>query len=243
MLGGAIGRLDSTLLDHAGEPIGAFALVGMGAVFAGIIRAPMTSVLIIIEMTGGYSLILPLMLANMTAYVLARHFRPVPIYEALLEQDGVHLGSKRVTEEVEHVRLEQFTKSVQQMRTFRLGDSADEVVNGRRLEPNQLVYPVVDAAGKIVGIITPDEVAILSNEPDLHRLVNAADVMRPTVSVDLDDDLGFALQTMISNGLSQLPITDRSGRCVGFLTEGDIAKAYLGMQRPKSVPEGDNGGS
>ncbi|HEX3346462.1 MAG TPA: chloride channel protein, partial [Polyangiaceae bacterium] len=94
MLGGAIGTLDSTLLGHTGEPIGAFALVGMGAVFAGIIRAPMTSVLIIIEMTSGYSLILPLMIANMTAYILARQWRPTPIYEALLEQDGVHLGSR-----------------------------------------------------------------------------------------------------------------------------------------------------
>ncbi len=63
----------------------------MGAVFAGIICAPLTSVLIIFEMTGSYGLILPLMIANMTAYGLARRFRPVPIYEALLEQDDIHL--------------------------------------------------------------------------------------------------------------------------------------------------------
>jgi len=63
----------------------------MGAVFAGIIRAPMTSVLIIFEMTGGYGLVLPLMVANMTAYALARHYQHTPIYEALLEQDGVVL--------------------------------------------------------------------------------------------------------------------------------------------------------
>ncbi len=91
MLGGAFGMADVALFGHDPSEIGAFALVGMGAVFAGIIRAPITSVLIIFEMTGGYSLILPLMIANMTAYALARHLRPVPIYEALLEQDGVHL--------------------------------------------------------------------------------------------------------------------------------------------------------
>jgi CBS domain-containing protein len=67
--------------------------------------------------------------------------------------------------------------------------------------------------------------------------------MRPTVSVDVDDDLGFALQTMISSGLSQLPITDRSGRCVGFVTEADIAKAYLRVQRPKSMPDTGEAGS
>jgi CIC family chloride channel protein len=241
MLGGAIGTLDSTLLGHTGEPIGAFALVGMGAVFAGIIRAPMTSVLIIIEMTSGYSLILPLMIANMTAYVLARHWRPTPIYDALLEQDGVHLGSRRGAEDLESRRLEQFTKGDAPPRTFRLNARADDVVKGRRDEPTQLVSPVVDEAGKVIGIITPDEMAILSSEPELLPLVNAADLMRPTVSVDVDDDLGLALQTMISSGLSRLPITDRSGRCVGLVSEADIAKAYLRVQRPKSMPDAGEG--
>ena len=243
MLGGAIGTLDSTLLGHTGEPIGAFALVGMGAVFAGIIRAPMTSVLIIIEMTSGYSLILPLMLANMTAYVLARHWRPTPIYEALLEQDGVHLGFKRGAEELESLRLEQFTRGDALPQTFRLNAHADEIVKGRHDQPTQLVSPVVDEAGKIIGIITPDEMAILSSEPELLLLVNAADLMRPTVSVDVDDDLGLALQTMISSGLSQLPITDRGGRCVGLVSEADIAKAYLRVQRPKSMPDVGEEGS
>jgi CIC family chloride channel protein len=91
MLGGAVGYVDVAVFHHPSDSIGAFALVGMGAVFAGIIRAPMTSVLIIFEMTGGYGLVLPLMIANMSAYALARHWRHVPIYEALLEQDGVFL--------------------------------------------------------------------------------------------------------------------------------------------------------
>jgi CIC family chloride channel protein len=63
----------------------------MGAVFAGIVRAPMTSVLIVFEMTGGYGLVLPLMIANMSAFALARHWRHTPVYEALLAQDGIHL--------------------------------------------------------------------------------------------------------------------------------------------------------
>ncbi len=236
MLGGVIGQLDSTLLQHTGEPIGAFALVGMGAVFAGIIRAPMTSVLIIIEMTSGYSLILPLMLANMTAYVLARQWRPTPIYEALLEQDGIRLAGGHVAEEVKSLRLAQFTREGARIRTFRLNTRAQAIVADR--EPSeQIVYPVLDDAGKMAGIVTPDEIAILAAEPDLLPLVNAADLMRPPVSVDVEDDLGFALQTMLSSGLSQLPITDAGGRCVGFVTEADIAGAYQRMQRPRTMPD------
>ena len=91
MLGGAVGYLDVAVFHHPPDVIGAFALVGMGAAFAGIIRAPMTSVLIIFEMTGSYGLILPLMIANMSAYALARHWRHTTAYEALLAQDGVVL--------------------------------------------------------------------------------------------------------------------------------------------------------
>jgi CIC family chloride channel protein len=91
MLGGAVGYLDVTVFHHPADSIGAFAVVGMGAVFAGIVRAPMTSVLIIFEMTGGYGLVLPLMIANMSAFALARHWRKTPVYEALLAQDGIYL--------------------------------------------------------------------------------------------------------------------------------------------------------
>lgn len=92
MLGGTVGYLDVTVFHHPADSIGAFAVVGMGAVFAGIVRAPMTSILIIFEMTGGYGLVLPMMIANMSAFALARHWRHTPIYEALLEQDGIVLG-------------------------------------------------------------------------------------------------------------------------------------------------------
>jgi CIC family chloride channel protein len=94
MLGGAVGYLDVTVFHHPADSIGAFAVVGMGAVFAGIVRAPMTSILIIFEMTGGYGLVLPLMIANMSAFALARYWRHASVYEALLEQDGIYLDQR-----------------------------------------------------------------------------------------------------------------------------------------------------
>ncbi len=94
MLGGAVGYIDVAVFHHPADSIGAFAVVGMGAVFAGAVRAPMTSILIIFEMTGGYGLVLPLMIANMSAFALARHWRHTPVYDALLEQDGIFLHRK-----------------------------------------------------------------------------------------------------------------------------------------------------
>jgi chloride channel protein, CIC family len=91
MLGGAVGYIDVAVFHHPADSIGAFAVVGMGAVFAGVVRAPMTSILIIFEMTGGYGLVLPLMIANMSCFALARHWRHTAVYDALLEQDGIFL--------------------------------------------------------------------------------------------------------------------------------------------------------
>src|SRR5208283_5909333 len=71
--------------------VGAYALVGMGAAFAGIIRVPLTSVIMIFEITRDYSIIVPLMIANMISYFISSRLQEEPIYEALMHQDGIHL--------------------------------------------------------------------------------------------------------------------------------------------------------
>ena len=67
--------------------------MGMGTLFAGIIRAPMTSVFMIFEITQDYQILVPLMVANLLSFVISRRYQPVPVYHALLHQDGVHLPS------------------------------------------------------------------------------------------------------------------------------------------------------
>jgi CIC family chloride channel protein len=91
MAGGAVGSVVNAIAPFpTGDP-GAYALVGMGTLFAGIIRAPMTSVFMIFEITQDYQIIVPLMVANLLSFAISRRYQPVPVYEALLRQDGVHL--------------------------------------------------------------------------------------------------------------------------------------------------------
>ncbi|MBI4907832.1 MAG: chloride channel protein [Acidobacteria bacterium] len=93
MLGGALGQVvHSVLPDHTGNA-GAYALVGMGAAFAGIVRTPMTSVIMIFEVTRDYTIIVPLMIANLCSYFLAQKLQKLPIYEALSRQDGITMPS------------------------------------------------------------------------------------------------------------------------------------------------------
>ncbi len=93
MVGGATGMLVQQFAPFPTAGVGAYALVGMGTLFAGIIRAPMTSVFMIFEITQDYQILVPLMVANLLSFMISRRFQPTPVYHALLEQDGVHLPS------------------------------------------------------------------------------------------------------------------------------------------------------
>lgn len=93
MAGGAVGTLVHQFAPFPTAEPGAYALVGMGALFAGIIRAPMTSVFMIFEITQDYQILVPLMVANLLSFFISRRFQPTPVYHALLHQDHVHLPS------------------------------------------------------------------------------------------------------------------------------------------------------
>jgi CIC family chloride channel protein len=91
MAGGTVGVLVQRFATFGTADPGAYSLVGMGALFAGIIRAPMTSVFMVFEITQDYQILVPLMVANLLSFWISRRFQPTPVYEALLRQDGVHL--------------------------------------------------------------------------------------------------------------------------------------------------------
>jgi CIC family chloride channel protein len=93
MAGGAVGVLVHRVAPFPTSDPGAYALVGMGTLFAGIIRAPITSVFMVFELTQDYQILVPLMVANMLSFLISRRYQPTPVYHALLEQDHVHLPS------------------------------------------------------------------------------------------------------------------------------------------------------
>ena len=93
------------------EIVGSFALVGMGAFFAGAIRAPITSILIIFEMTGDYAIILPLMISNVISYTVASRLHGVAIYDALLAQDGVPMPDHQAHHDLRAMTVEQVMRT------------------------------------------------------------------------------------------------------------------------------------
>src|SRR5437899_2045994 len=91
MLGGIVGTVAQHFLPGYAASPGAYALVGMGTAFAGIIRAPMTSVVMIFEITRDYAVIVPLMISSLVSFFISARFQKQPIYEVLAHQDGIHL--------------------------------------------------------------------------------------------------------------------------------------------------------
>ncbi len=107
MLGASVGTFEKVFFPHfAISSIGSYALVGMGVLFAGFLRAPLTSVFMVIEVSGNYSIVLPVILANTIAYLLARSLQPVPIFETLTHQDGLYLPSMEEQREESILHLE-----------------------------------------------------------------------------------------------------------------------------------------
>src|SRR5260370_24751036 len=101
MLGGIVGNVANHFLpSYVGTP-GAYALVGMGTAFAGIVRAPMTSVVMIFEITRDYAVIVPLMISNLVSFFISARFQKQPIYEVLAQQDGIHLPSVETRQQLE----------------------------------------------------------------------------------------------------------------------------------------------
>jgi CIC family chloride channel protein len=106
MLGAAVGSFEKIYFPHLTGSIGSYALVGMGVLFAAFLRAPLTSVFMVLEVSGNYSIVLPVILANTIAYLISRVLQPVPILEQFTHQDGLYLPSMEEIREESNLHLE-----------------------------------------------------------------------------------------------------------------------------------------
>lgn len=106
MMGGAIGGVEHHLYPQLAGSTATYALVGMGVLFAGFLRVPLTSVFMVLEVSGNYSIIVPVILANTIAYVISRSLQPVPIFDLLARQDGLELPSLEEQRDEDVLRVE-----------------------------------------------------------------------------------------------------------------------------------------
>lgn len=232
MLGGIVGSLAELMGSSGSSMPGTLALVGMGAMFAGIIRAPVTSILIIFELTGDYNLILPIMAANLSAYAISSRLRQVPIYESLLLQDGINLrkfpilrpNSGWQTLPVSAI----MTNTVHTLEArLPLGNAYLEIKDERFN-----IYPVVDSNGKYIGMVhRKGVIAVSQKDPD--KLVREIFVAQDFPKVYPDMKIRDVANRFVETEWSALPVVSRldEGRVVGVVTLHDITRQQFLQER------------
>lgn len=223
MLGGSLGTVAHRLFPAYTATPGAYALVGMGAVFAGIVRAPMTSVVMIFEMTQDYAVIVPLMISNLISLFISSLLQPQPIYEALAVQDGIHLPTAETRQRHGQRQVSRIMRTPTALlpAEITVGEALE-----RALSSEFRTWLVTDRRG-LLGVI---------NLPTLEREAaeGAAQLLGQLVGggtfphVHPDQGLDLALDRMGANQIEVLPVVSRADvhKLEGILTLRDVLDSY-----------------
>jgi CIC family chloride channel protein len=224
MLGGVVGTVAHRLLPAYTATPGAYALVGMGAVFAGIVRAPMTSVLMIFEMTQDYAVIVPLMIANLVSLFVSSRLQRQPIYDALAVQDGIHLP----TAETRRRHRDRQVTRVMRTATELLPSELTVRDAWERIHSGESQTWLVTDRQRVVGVITLStlarEIAEGSDTQKLGELVGGPGFPH----VHPDQGIDVALERMGANQLELLPVVSRANvhKLEGVVTLHDVLDSY-----------------
>jgi CIC family chloride channel protein len=222
-IGGAVGSVAHTLFPaYTAEP-GAYALVGMGTAFAGIVRTPLTSVIMIFEVTRDYTIIVPLMISNLIAYFISYKLQPEPIYEALAHQDGVHLPTAESRLQYGAAQVAQAMRTGEEWLSPRA-----EVAEAAATLGTHDAWPVSDERG-LWGMVRKTELESAVAKGEANRTL--AELVSRSADfpyVHSDQHLGVALQRMGAAGLSVLPVVSRADlrQLLGVVTLDGILDAY-----------------
>lgn len=229
MLGGLFGVLMIRFLGVDANIAAATALLGTGAFFAAVIRCPLTSILIIFEMTHNYSLILPLMIGNLLAYLIASKLRSIPIYDALLLQDGISLKKMpayRGDRDWRNLPLSTImTHDCQTV--FGEHDAKTSLEHLTESGHRHHGYPVVSEANplKLLGMITHHELQELTEASDTRKIGDWLDG-HGIVELHPDDSIRDAANTLVLKDVLQAPVVSRTDteKLLGIVTLHDIAR-------------------
>jgi CIC family chloride channel protein len=226
MLGGAFGQIAESLFPGAIADPTAFVLVGMGAFFAGAAKTPISSMIMVCEMTGGYHLLVPMMAASAMSYLLTGR---TSIYEKQVDtmaDSPAHLGDftmnvlEEMTVEQAYVKSPSVTVIPEDARysSFRRAVSRSD----------KAYFPVVDKNKRIVGIISLRNVHSILFEEELDETIIAKDLMTPPVFTTPPENLHSALLKFISSDYGILPVVDEKDetKIIGLLAHEDLIVAY-----------------
>jgi CIC family chloride channel protein len=223
MIGGAIGGLEHHFFPQLSASVGPFALVGMGTFFAGFLRVPITSVFMVVETTGNYSIVLPVMISNTIAYLISRKYQEFSLFDLLAVQDGLELPSVEEQRERVVLRVEDAMRKPE-LSSLQAGDTLARALEIAETSPEDILL-VRFPTGRWASITKQELRAKASelHEETLMRELLSTDRL-PVLHPDqrLDDVLRFIQSHEV------LPVVSRAGsrKLEGVLSLPDILAAY-----------------
>jgi CIC family chloride channel protein len=223
MLGAAVCGVERQLAPGMAGPMGAYALIGMGTMFAGILRAPMTSVFMIVEVSGNYSIILPVMISNTLAYLVSRQFQRHAFFDVLGRQDGTDLPSMEEEREAEVHSVEDAMRRADGIMLD--GRESIERTLARADQVSSEFFLVRLPTGALGGISRGDLVALRDGEQRAAPLASVvSSIERPYLYPD--QSIESALRALHERPF--LPVVHRAdpNRAVGMLALDDVLRLY-----------------
>jgi chloride channel protein, CIC family len=224
MLGGAVGTIVGNVWPVATGGVGAYALVGMGAVVAAATHAPITAILIIFELTSDYAIILPLMISCIIATLLATRMEKASIYTLKLLRRGLDIQSGRAINVLRHVAVREL------MRTDMVTVSPDagmvQMLSTFIDHPGSTVF-VTDAEHRLLGLVTADQIRpVMRNPSALEGLVIAEDIMVQQNFPRVSPERSLAdVMSIFEDYRGEVPIVDQE-QLVGSIWPGDVIERY-----------------
>ena len=225
MLGAAFGDVIGLLIPSLTGQTGAFALVGMGAVFAGATRAPITAGIILFELTGEYSIILPLLLAIIVATGTSRLLTHDTIYTLKLRRRGVNIGTAPANTALHTIQVQDVMSSPGPIPQGTL------VNDGARLlvASGRPALPVTTSCGGFAGVLTTRAITDALAKDDDSSALTAADLSELTDTVLPGSTLDGALDTVLAAADNDgVPVVDESGVLRGWLGQNAVLRALTG---------------
>jgi CIC family chloride channel protein len=229
MMGGLFGwGMVAIFPDLPDDTIQAWALLGVGAFFASVIRCKFTSMLMIIELTQSYTLVLPLMAGNLLAYAIAYRLRPIPVYDALLIQDGVSLKRMPTYRGERDWRNLPVSTIMTYDTVVVYGDEHPAQALERLKSKPHHGYPVLEDSSEahiVIGMVTHHELeewAREENQDTVSKRIEGHDL----VSIHPDTSIRDVANTLVVEDVLQAPVVSakKKNRLVGIVTLHDIAR-------------------
>lgn len=225
-IGGVNGFLISSLLNRFTSidlPDNRFVLVGMAGAMAGVMHAPLTAIFLIAEITGGYSLLIPLIITSTVAFITTRSFERHSIYHVQLAERGeliTHDKNKAV------LAFMDWKKEIERdLLTVKPADTLGELVKAiSRSKRN--IFPVVDDYNVLEGIVSLEYVREVMFESEKYNTIFVKDLMTiPPSYIDLKESIEAVMDTFRKTGAWNLPVLD-NGYYVGFISKSRIFTTY-----------------